>query len=179
MRAGVDNPFSTVSFGNTMTARSPDEIRKLVSAGKWKRKHLEALRRDFGDQILFDALFSAFTQKPLVPYAEQVAPGDYLLELKPRGEHDLQSLIRASLLGWNLSIEQLPFYFRDTYGIEAVQLALERLDSNPSLAAEEREALRTYRFWLRSQPGAEPGAAPNGGPGTPVGNSGVAEGRHR
>jgi hypothetical protein len=60
-----------------MTARPPVEVRKLVSAGKWKRKHLEALRRDFGDQTLFDALFSAFTQTPPVPCAEQEAPGDY------------------------------------------------------------------------------------------------------
>lgn len=159
-----------------MNARSPEEVRKLVSTRRWKRKHLDSLRRDFGDQALFDALFSAFTQRPPVPYAEQEAPGDYLLELKPRGAQDLQRLIRASLAGWNLSIEQLPFYFRDTYGMEPVLRVLDALDEEPSLAVEEREALRTYRFWLRSQPGAELGAPPNGGPAEPFGNWGVGGG---
>ena len=158
-----------------MIARSPDEVRKLVSERRWKRNHLEALRRDFGDQALFDALFSAFTQNPPVSCGEQEAPGDFLLELKPRSAQDLQSLIRASLPGWNLSIEQLPFYFRDVYGIEAVRLALAALDTEPGLAPEEREALRTYRFWA-SQPRAEPGASPNGGPGTRSASSDVTEG---
>jgi hypothetical protein len=159
-----------------MIARSPDEVRKLVSTGKWKRKHLEALRRDFGDHALFDALFSAFTQKPPVPYAEQEAPGDYLLELRPRGTENLPSLIRASLAGWNLSIEQLPFHFRETYSIEAVQRALDGLDSESGLAAEERKALRSYRFWLHAQTKAEPGASPSGGPTTSSGNSEISGG---
>jgi len=135
-----------------MIARPPDEVRKLVSAGKWKRKHLEALRRDFGDQALFDALFSAFTQNPPVPCADQEAPGGYLLELKPKGAQGLRALIRASLPGWNLSIEQLPFYFRDTYGLEQVLLALESLVSEPGVTPQERQALQAHRFWLRGQP---------------------------
>ncbi len=157
-----------------MKARSPEEVRKLVFARRWKRKHLEALRREFGEQVLFDALFSAFTQQPPVPLAEQEPPGEYLFELKPRGAQDLQSLIRASLAGWNLSIEQLPFYFRDAYGIELVLRALEGLDQEPTLAHVEREALRAYRFWLRSPPGAELGVSPKGGPKEPLGNSGVS-----
>lgn len=158
------------SFDNTMIARSPEEVRKLVSTRRWKSKHLDALRRDFGDQALFDALFSAFTQRPPVPCGEQEAPGDYLLELKPRGAQNLQSLIRASLAGWNLSIEQLPFYFRDTYGVELVRLEIERLDLDTSLDADERKALDTYRWWLRI-PRAAPGAKPNSGPGRALGNS--------
>jgi hypothetical protein len=157
-------------FGNTVIARPPEEVRKLVSTRRWKRKHLDALRHSFGDQVLFDALFSAFTQQPPLSCGEQESPGDYLLELKPRAAQDLQSLIQASLGGWNLSIEELPFYFRDTYGIEPVRKALDALDQEPDLTAEEREALRTYRWWLRIRPEAEPGAS-NGGPAEPLGNS--------
>ncbi len=159
-----------------MIARPPDEVRKLVSAGRWKRKHLEALRKDFGDQALFDALFSAFTQNPPVSCGEQEAPGDFLLGLKPRAGQDVRSLVRSSLAGWNLSIEQLPFYFRDTYGIGPVREALAALDSEPGLGPKEREALETYRFWLRIKPGAEPDASPNGGPAERFGNSDVGGG---
>ena len=166
---------SPLAFGNRMIARSPEEVRKLVSAKRWARKHLEAFRRDFGQQALFDALFSAFTQRPPVPYVDQQAPGDYLLELKPRGAQDLQSLIRASLAGWNLSIEQLPFYFRDSYGIQAVRLAVERLDLDARLDAVERKALDTYRYWLRI-PKAEPGAPPNGGPAKRLGDLSAGDG---
>jgi hypothetical protein len=142
-------------FGSRMITRPPDEVRKLVSTKRWKRKHLEALRQEFGDQALFDALFCAFTQKPQVPWNEQETPGDLLLELKPRGAQDLQSLIKATLSGWNLSIEQLPFYFRDIYGTEAVSLVIGQLELDGSLDADERRALETYRYWLRL-PKAEP-----------------------
>ena len=148
-------PASARTFGNRVITRSPEEVWKLVSARKWKRKHLDALRRQFGDQALFEALFCAFTQKPPVPCSEQEAPGDFLLELKPRGLQDLCTLIRVSLSGWNLSVEQLPYYFRDTYGVESVRAAIDQLNSDTSLAEHEREALRTYQYWLHLQPKAE------------------------
>ncbi len=85
-----------------MIARAPDEVRKLVSAGRWKRKHLESMRRQFGDEALFDALFSAFTQSPPLSLSEQQAPGTYLLELKPRGSQGLQALILEIASGLEL-----------------------------------------------------------------------------
>lgn len=140
--------------------RSPDEVRKLVSSGRWKRKHLEALRWEFGDQVLFDVLFSAFTQRPPIPHSEQVAPSDILLELKPKGMQNLKSLIRASLSGWNLSIEQLPYYFRETYGLEAVRFALNSIEMEEQLDEEEHKALQTYRYWLHLPRNAEPKRGP-------------------
>lgn len=131
-----------------MTARSPEEVRKLVSAGRWKRKHLEAFRQEFGDQALFDALFLAFVEHPPLPYAEQQPSGDYLLELKPRTARPLPDLIRASLTGWNVSVEELPFYFRDVYGLETVYAALKEVASKRDLTQREGKALQTYRYWL-------------------------------
>lgn len=136
-----------------MIARSPDEIRSLVSSGKWKRKHLEALRHEFGDEALFEALFSAFVKDPPLSYSDQVAPGDFLLEFKPRSEKTLSELIRASLRGWNLSIEQLPFYFREVFGIDEVRSALDRIEADPTLTVEERKPVETYRYWLRLSKG--------------------------
>lgn len=68
-------PEVTVQLGDflQMITRSPEEVRSLVSSVSWKRKHLDALRREFGDESLFDALFSAFTQNPPLSCADQVA----------------------------------------------------------------------------------------------------------
>jgi hypothetical protein len=144
-----------------MIPRAPDDVRKLVSARRWKRKHLDGLRQQFGEEALFEALFSAFTHSPPLPMHEQEAPGTYLLEFTPRGRGELQALIHKSLRGWNLSIEQLPFYFREAYGIESVRSALDKIEMETSLAEVEHRALQTYRYWLRLLPAAEPDAEPN------------------
>jgi len=52
MAPALHQALEKLNLGNTMILRSPDEVRKLVSAHRWKRKHPEALRRDFGDQAL-------------------------------------------------------------------------------------------------------------------------------
>ncbi|HUF62017.1 MAG TPA: hypothetical protein VMN36_08075 [Verrucomicrobiales bacterium] len=147
-----------------MHNHNANEIRQLVSDGRWKRRHLESLRKEFGEQALFDALFSAFTQEPQVPHREQEPPAKYLLQLRPQSEGDLPTLIRRTLRGWNLSIEELPFYFRDTSGIDRVRDALQTIESEEALDETEKKAIATYRFWLTLDSKAQQdGAAPSDG----------------
>ncbi|MCX6929076.1 MAG: hypothetical protein NT154_38555 [Verrucomicrobia bacterium] len=109
-------------------------FRNEVCAQRLKLKDLEDFPQCSGKQVLFDLLFSAFTQSPPVPTADQQTLGGYLRKLKPRGRQRLASLVRASLKGWDTSIQQLPLYFREVYGMEPLRLALDRLSLDASLS---------------------------------------------
>jgi hypothetical protein len=138
-------------------------FRNNVCARRWKRRDLEVFHRLLGEQALFDLLFSAFTQElPLSRAAQQTLSG-YLRELRPRGRQRLTSLVRGSLRGWDGRVQQLPLYFCEVYGIQALRLAVGRLDLDTSLSVRERKALQSYKRWLRAMPEAGPLASPNGG----------------
>jgi len=119
--------------------------RNNICARRWRLHDLEEFRRHAGGQVLFEVLFSGFTQDPPLSRGTQQILGGYLRKLKPRGAQRLASLVRASLKGWNCSVQQLPLYFLEVYGVEALRLALDRLDLNASLSVRERKALQSYR----------------------------------
>src|SRR4051812_41948511 len=92
-----------------MVRRTPDDIRQLVCEGRWQRKHLAAVQQNFGDDLLFDALFGAFTDtsRPQHAFQDQQLAGRYLVQLRPTCHLSLALAIRQSLATWNLSIEEL------------------------------------------------------------------------
>jgi len=150
-------------------------FRNKILAGRSKLQDLRILREHYGEAGLFDVLFSTFTQDPPLPRSAQAMMGTYLRKLKPCATEELGSLVQASLRGWDVRVAQLPYYFREAYGMELLRPVLDRLGADASLSARERNALRGYDRWLRSRRGAEPGAS-NGGPAERFGISGVGGG---
>jgi len=90
--------------------RTPTEILQLVCEGRWQRKHLAAMQQQFGDDLVFDALFGVFTGESH-GFPDQQLAGRYLVQLRPNCHLPLALAVRRSLAHWNLSIEELPFYF--------------------------------------------------------------------
>jgi hypothetical protein len=132
-----------------MIRRTPTEIRQLVCAGKWQRKHLLAVQQQFGDDLLFDALFGVFAGGSHSLQDQQLA-GRYLIQLHPNCHLPLALAVRRSLAHWNLSVEELPVYFWRVFGRDAVSEALLALEIEGVLADSELRAIQTYRFWLRA-----------------------------
>jgi hypothetical protein len=155
----IGRPFSIAgklpfSFGRrSMMRRTASEIRELVCGGRWKRSHLLAVQREFGDQLLFDSLFGVFTEARTYP--EQQIAGRHLLELQPACSVALEQAIRLSLPNWNLSVEEVPFYFCRVFGRDSVLEALDAIDRGVDLSETDRNSIQTYRFWLRHLPGAD------------------------
>ncbi len=54
-------------------------------------------------------------------------------------------VLKRTLPTWNKSIEQLPFWFRDNYGLEKVR---DTFNSN-TWTDHEKEQVETMRFWLK------------------------------
>jgi len=70
----VANTLRTVCY-DTMKRLSPDELRQLIIEDKWTLKHRRVIQREFGDELLFEALFGAFTEirRPEHIYRDQNA----------------------------------------------------------------------------------------------------------
>ena len=167
------------SVRDAVTAAQRLDYVDNICARRWTIKELEAIRESDGEEYLFRMLFSAFTQQPPLPASDQQRMGNYLRKLKPRGTWDIPFLVRWSLQGWDSSIAQLPLYFRDVYGVEGLRLALDRLDSDAFLSAQQRKALRSFKRWLRTRPEAEPVTSPSGGAGKRSSDTKIRTRRHR
>jgi hypothetical protein len=112
---------------------------------------IELLRRRPADEV-FNALVGVFcnTDRPTCCYLDQEYAGRLLLAVKPPCSQDIQSVIKRTLATWDLSIEELPFYFSDVFGAEAVLQALDALDRVDN-SQQEKKAIRTFRFWLHAR----------------------------
>ena len=115
------------------------------------RQWIELLRHRPAGEV-FDALVGVFcnTDRPTRRFLDQEYAGRILLAVKPPCSQDIQSVIKRTLATWDISIEQLPFYFSDVFGTEAVLQALDALDRIDN-SQQEQKAIRTFRFWLHAQ----------------------------
>ena len=125
------------------TSEQPDEQR----LEQW----LEVLRRRPGDEA-FNALIGVFCNaaRPSSRCLDQEYAGRLLLALKPPSPLDVQDVIKRILPTWNLSVEQLPWYFEEVIGREPVLQALDLLRMEVCSEQEQR-ANETFRFWLRAR----------------------------
>src|SRR5215469_2396040 len=112
---------------------------------------IDILRQRPGDEV-FEALLGVFcnADRGDKRFVDQEYAGRILLALKPPCSQDVQAVIKRTLSTWDFSVEQLPWYFSDVIGREAVLRILDVLDTQVR-SQQERDAIRTFRFWLRAQ----------------------------
>jgi len=133
-----------------------DEITELIveRANKYgpnnpqQIKQLSFYLAKVDPEEVFHGLYGVFKSIPSQDYMSQELAGKILSKVMPRLYLDLVPLIKGVLENWNVSIEQLPFYFRDLCGIEVVAKAIERIDS-AELNANQKNSLETMKWWLR------------------------------
>jgi hypothetical protein len=136
-----------VQIANEVTARA----QKYGANNPQQREHLLQRLRDLPASIVVPELLSVFEKAgdPDASFNEQELAG-YLLwhgpHIYPVSPSDV---IRASLHGWNLSVEELPWYMCRVAGIEAVSASIERLLCESPSPAEEK-ALKAMAFWVRN-----------------------------
>ena len=97
-------------------------------------------------EIVIDGVIKVFeTNRPDSLYRDQEFAGQILATINPKSKRDLKEIIKRTLLTWDKSVEQLPFWFRDNYGLENVRDTFDNLE----LPDEEKERLETMKFWLQ------------------------------
>ncbi|HEX4963398.1 MAG TPA: hypothetical protein VF173_21390 [Thermoanaerobaculia bacterium] len=98
---------------------------------------------------VFWGLFGAFLEPHREPrrYPNQALAGSLLLRLRPPCPLPACEAIRRILPGWEVSVEELPWYLALTCGEDAVWAAITEIDAGP-LSERERLVLHTFRFWV-------------------------------
>lgn len=134
-------------------SRTATELRQLLYERRWQAKHFQAVQRDQGDEVLFDALFGVFTNtpRPTEGYRDQILAGELLCELRPACRLAVQEAIRYSLPHWNFSVPDLPRYLSEYFGRDAVLQALSDLETHGSLTPSELQGIHTYKYWLKAK----------------------------
>lgn len=120
---------------------------------------IDMLRQRPGDEV-FEALIGVFCNVDREAtldhvdkrYVDQEYAGRILLAVKPPCSRDIQDVIKRTLATWDLSVEQLPWYFEAVAGREAVLQALDTL-STQVCSDHEQRGIDTFRFWLRARKG--------------------------
>ncbi len=104
------------------------------------------------DDEVFGSLIEVFsrTDRPNTRYIDQEHAGRLLLAVQPSCPSDVRDVIRRVLLVWDVSVEQLPLYFEVAIGRESLLKVLEEL-STDDCSQEEKSALGTFQFWLRTK----------------------------
>jgi hypothetical protein len=108
-------------------------------------RNLMLILKNEDSDIILNALLEIFFEDDLFQY--QCAAGGLLWKLKPKYNRNLPNDIRRTLQGWDVSIEELPWYFAEAIGIEKVKSVVESLLAEP-LEEIERKRAETYLYWL-------------------------------
>lgn len=124
-----------------------NEIIKAVDGpDDWQSlRHLMLKLKKEDSEIVLDALLSIFFLDN--HYRYQAAAGGLLWKLKPKYKRNLREDILQSLKSWDVSIEELPWYFAEMVGVKEVRKVVEILLTE-SLEDVEKRRLKTYLYWL-------------------------------
>jgi hypothetical protein len=100
--------------------------------------------------MLYDALVGVVKEssRPDTRYADQEAAGGMLWALKPHCSRELREEIASLMATYDVSVEEIPWYYADVFGVEAVVHAVAELLQQEEVLPTDIKALQTWRFWL-------------------------------
>jgi hypothetical protein len=98
-------------------------------------------------EIIVEGVIKVFEieNRPDKLYQDQQFAGTILRAINPKSQKDLKGFLKRTLDNWDKSVEELPFWFRDNYGLEKVKEAFNKVDWTES----QKEKLETMKFWLQ------------------------------
>jgi hypothetical protein len=123
-------------------ARNPQQFKLL---------HSRLSKAD--DDEVFHGLLGLFIEvsSPDKNVERQELAGRLLEQCCPQASFDLAATMQDVLPNYELSVEQLPYYFAAIHGVAAVVETLENFESK-SPSANTLRAIQTMAFWLRNVP---------------------------
>jgi hypothetical protein len=104
------------------------------------------LKKEDPEKVL-DALLGVFFGISDSHFRGQAAAGGLLWKLKPEYKRNLREDIKCSLQSWDISVEELPWYFAEVIGIEKVREEVKSILTE-TLDETSRKRAETYLYWL-------------------------------
>lgn len=104
------------------------------------------LKKEDSEKVL-DALLGVFFSSSHDYFRLQAAAGGLLWKLKPKYQRNLREDVKRFLPSWDVSVEELPWYFAEVMGIETVREEVKLLLTE-TLDETSRKKAKTYLYWL-------------------------------
>lgn len=118
--------------------KTPEDIKKeiLISSDKFDEvgdlriRQLINILPKVNEEIVIEGIIRVFEDdtRPDTLFRDQELAGKILETINPKSQKDLKEIIKRTLKNWDKSIEQLPVWLRNNYGLEKLKRRLIRLN---------------------------------------------------
>ena len=122
---------------------SSDKAREL---GDLRIRQLIKILPKVDSEVIIEGVIKVFeTEGRPDKYQDQEFAGRVLRTIKPKSQKDLKDFLKRTLDNWDKSVEELPFWFRDNYGLDKVKDTFDEIE----LTENQKDKLKTMKFWLQ------------------------------
>ena len=116
---------------------------------KQQLKQLNFVLAKCDPQNVYDGLIQFFLEKHYNNSDRQELAGKLLYSVSPDAHFDFKQTIKASLIHWDVSVEEFPYYFVEKLGLQNVCTLLDEINSL-KLSKDEFIALDTIQYWVKN-----------------------------
>ncbi len=111
---------------------------------------VESVLQKLDSAEVFEILYTVLTNvnRPATRFADQEFAGRLLLALQPPCTLEPTQAIQNLLECYNLSIEEVPWYFARQYGKSIVLEILEKLKTEV-VCGQQQQSIETWKWWLQ------------------------------
>lgn len=127
-----------------------ESVDKLDKIGDLRIRQLTKILHKVNDQIIIEGIIEVFENEKRIEklYVDQKNAGIILQKLNLRTEVNVELILNRILKNWNKSVEEIPFWLRDNYGIDTLTKAFSKLKSE-NLTELELDKINTMKWWLK------------------------------
>lgn len=127
-----------------------ESVDKIDKIGDLRIRQLIKILTKVNDEIIIEGVIEVFENEKRTEkiYLDQKNAARILKELNPKTDTNIELILNRILKNWNKSVEEIPFWLRDNYGIETVKKAFFTL-KNKNLAELELDKINTMQWWLQ------------------------------
>ena len=110
----------------------------LSSNNKLRIRQLIHILQNVDSEIIVEGIIQVFEIEE--SYENQFVACEILNTLKPKSKKELKEVLLRTSKNWNKSVNHLPFWFLENYGLETVMQTFKEFDDN--------EKINTMKWWL-------------------------------
>lgn len=143
------DPGYFVPVTDPLPSSRPEALKQLLRHRTWSNRFAAAIKEQFGDKVLFEALYSFLTDTNRSPgtYADQKTAAGLLVRFQPACGVAVERAISQTLSTWDESVREWPLYLWRAFGRDKQLHVLEDLQAG-ELSETDRDATDIWRSWL-------------------------------
>ena len=140
--------------------KTSDEIKHEIYLSSDKFEDIRDLRirqlikilKNVPDEIIIEGIIKIFEgdKRENKWFIDQEFSGKVLENIKPKSKNNATGLLKRVLKNWDKSIEQLPNWFKENYGLSGIMTALSDLE-NSNISDIEKDKINTMKYWMRNR----------------------------